>query len=56
MKQPFRSALAAATLCLALPAMAQNLAIVNGKPVPKARLDMLTSQLAKSGRPVPPEM
>jgi peptidyl-prolyl cis-trans isomerase C len=33
-------------------AMAQNLAIVNGKPVPKARMDALAQQMARSGRPV----
>ena len=37
-------------------ALAQNIAIVNGKPVTKARLDALTAQVAKSGRPVTPEM
>ncbi len=49
-------ALTALALALALPAMAQNLAIVNGQPVPKARADLLASQLAKSGRPVSAEM
>jgi peptidyl-prolyl cis-trans isomerase C len=56
MKQLLLTALAAATIGLALPAAAQNIAIVNGKPVPKARVDMLTQQLAKAGRPVTPEM
>ena len=56
MKKRLLSAVAAATLLVAVPAFAQNLAIVNGKPVPKARADMLASQLAKSGRPVTPEM
>jgi peptidyl-prolyl cis-trans isomerase C len=56
MKKALLAALAAASLGLALPAFAQNVAIVNGKPVPKARLDMLAAQLAKSGRPVTPEM
>jgi peptidyl-prolyl cis-trans isomerase C len=56
MKQYLLSALAAALLCTTVPAMAQNIAIVNGKPVPKARVDALTSQLAKAGRPVSPEM
>ena len=56
MKKLLLTALAAATLGIALPAAAQNVAIVNGKPVPTARVDMLASQLAKSGRPVPPEM
>lgn len=35
---------------------AQNLAIVNGKAVPKARVDSLALQVAKSGRPVTPEI
>lgn len=35
---------------------AQNIAIVNGKAVPTARVDALTQQLAKAGRPVTPEM
>lgn len=37
-------------------AMAQNIAIVNGKAVPKARLDALAQQVAKSGRPVTPDV
>ena len=37
-------------------ALAQNIAIVNGKAVPKARLDALAEQVAKAGRPVTPEM
>ena len=37
-------------------AFAQNVAIVNGKAVPKTRLDALAQQVAKSGRPVTPEM
>ncbi len=37
-------------------AFAQNVAIVNGKAVPKARLDALAQQVAKSGRPVTPEL
>lgn len=35
---------------------AQNIAIVNGKAVPKTRLDALADQVAKAGRPVTPEM
>jgi len=35
---------------------AQNITIVNGKAVPTARVDALAQQLAKSGRPVTPEM
>ena len=56
MKKHLLSALAAASLCAAIPAFAQNVAIVNGKAVPKTRVDILASQLAKSGRPITPEM
>ncbi len=56
MKKVLLTAIAAATLGLALPAAAQNVAIVNGKPVPKARVEMLSQQLAKAGRPVDPAM
>ncbi len=56
MKRYVLPALSALVLSCALPAFAQNLAIVNGKPVPKARADALAAQLAKSGRPVGAEM
>lgn len=56
MKQVLLAAAAAAALSLALPVAAQNIAIVNGKPVPKARADQLASQLAKSGRAMSPEI
>jgi peptidyl-prolyl cis-trans isomerase C len=56
MKQYLLAAVAAAFLCAAAPAIAQNVAIVNGKPVPKARVDVLAAQLAKAGRPVTAEM
>lgn len=47
----------ASLMSLAAPlAMAQNLAIVNGKAVPKTRLDALAQQVERSGRPVTPEM
>jgi peptidyl-prolyl cis-trans isomerase C len=49
-------ALAAATLLLPAGALAQNIAIVNGKPVPKARLDTLIQQAERAGQQVPPEM
>lgn len=49
-------ALAVALIGATCAAQAQNIAIVNGKAVPKARLDMLAQQIAKSGRAVPPEM
>jgi len=57
MKKQLLQAVAAAALMGALPvAFAQNAAIVNGKPVPKARMDVLAQQLAAAGRPVTPEM
>jgi peptidyl-prolyl cis-trans isomerase C len=56
MKHFLLSALAAALLSVAVPTFAQNVAIVNGKAVPKARVDALAAQLAKAGRPVSPEM
>jgi peptidyl-prolyl cis-trans isomerase C len=47
----------AAVLSLSSMALhAQNVAIVNGKAVPKTRLNMLASQLERSGRPVTPDM
>lgn len=52
-----RIAVAAALVAaFSLPALAQNVAIVNGKPVPKARAEVLTAQIAKSGRPITPEI
>lgn len=56
MKKVLLTALVAATVGIALPAAAQNVAIVNGKPVPSARVDMLAQQLAKAGRPVNDDM
>jgi peptidyl-prolyl cis-trans isomerase C len=56
---PSRQALAiAAVLCGLLAtsaAQAQNIAIVNGKPVPKARLDALVKQAERAGQQVPAE-
>jgi peptidyl-prolyl cis-trans isomerase C len=47
------SALTAAALIAAAPwAAAQNVAIVNGKAVPTARVEALAQQVAASGRPV----
>ena len=55
-KQIFASLIGAAMLCALAPvAQAQNVAIVNGKAVPKARLDALAAQMARAGRAVPPE-
>jgi peptidyl-prolyl cis-trans isomerase C len=56
MKKVLLAAVAAAAIGIALPAAAQNVAIVNGKAVPKTRVDMLQQQLTKAGRPVSPEM
>ena len=56
MKKHLLSATMAAVLLGAMvPALAQNLAIVNGKPVPKSRVDALAQQMAKAGRPVTPD-
>jgi peptidyl-prolyl cis-trans isomerase C len=58
MKKHILKAIAAAAIVGTLPlaALAQNAAIVNGKAVPKARMDVLAQQLAAAGRPVTPEM
>jgi peptidyl-prolyl cis-trans isomerase C len=56
MKHFALAAVAAATFAIALPAAAQNVAIVNGKPVPSARVEMLKSQIARTGRPITPDM
>ncbi|HMS27669.1 MAG TPA: peptidylprolyl isomerase [Burkholderiaceae bacterium] len=37
-------------------AFSQNVAIVNGKAVPSNRIDALAAEVAKSGRPVTPEI
>jgi peptidyl-prolyl cis-trans isomerase C len=51
------SALAvAAALLLPLGAAAQNIAIVNGKAVPKARVDLLLQQAQRAGQQISPEM
>jgi len=46
----------ALALSLPLAAFAQNIAIVNGKPVPKARVDTLITQAERSGQKVSPEI
>jgi len=48
--------LAAAIAALTATAGAQNIATVNGKPVPKARYDLLLTQVSKSGQAVTPEV
>lgn len=52
-KQLFSAALVA---MLAAPVLAQNLAVVNGKPVPTSRIKALQQQVEASGRPVTPEV
>ena len=51
---------AALALCgamlLPMPALAQNIAVVNGKAVPKARVDNLLQQAARAGQKVGPEV
>ena len=57
MKKQLLLVAAAALLAVsAQSAIAQNIAIVNGKAVPKARLDTLAQQVAKSGRQITPEV
>ncbi|WP_370678656.1 peptidylprolyl isomerase [Comamonas sp. GB3 AK4-5] len=58
MKKQLLSSLVTAALLgtMAFSASAQNLAVVNGKPVPKERAEVLKQQLERSGRPVPAEM
>jgi hypothetical protein len=57
MKKQLLSGLVAAAVLgtMALPVSAQNLAIVNGKAVPKERAEVLRQQVERSGRPVTPE-
>jgi peptidyl-prolyl cis-trans isomerase C len=54
----FKSTVVLAALAVVLPlaANAQNIAIVNGKPVPKTRLNTLLDQAKRAGQAVPPEM
>jgi len=53
-----RLVITAAALALMLPlaASAQNIAIVNGKAVPKARAELLLQQAQRAGQQVTPEM
>jgi peptidyl-prolyl cis-trans isomerase C len=41
---------------VALPVFAQNLAVVNGKPVPSTRADVMIKQLAAQGQPDTPQL
>ena len=61
MKTKFPAARAALALTLAvclmpLAASAQNIATVNGKAVPKSRVDVLLQAAARAGQQVSPEM
>lgn len=58
MNKQFLSSLVTAAVLggAALGASAQNLAVVNGKPVPKERVEILKQQIERSGRPVSPEI
>jgi peptidyl-prolyl cis-trans isomerase C len=61
MNKPFLTSTAlvstlAAALCAPLPVVAQNLALVNGKAVPKARVESLMQQVTKQGQPRTPEL
>jgi peptidyl-prolyl cis-trans isomerase C len=58
MKKSILTAVATVAVVAALSpaAWAQNVAIVNGKAVPKARVDALMQQVVRSGRQVTPEM
>jgi peptidyl-prolyl cis-trans isomerase C len=50
------SAALGAILLISNVAIAQNVAIVNGKAIPTSRVDQLAAEVAKSGRPVTPEI
>ncbi|HEY8606559.1 MAG TPA: peptidylprolyl isomerase [Noviherbaspirillum sp.] len=41
---------------VALPSVAQNLAVVNGKPVPSSRADVMIKQLSAQGQPDSPQL
>jgi len=51
-----RFAFGLATLVFSAGVTAQNAAMVNNKPIPKARLDDIVSQLVAQGRPDTPEL
>jgi peptidyl-prolyl cis-trans isomerase C len=56
MKKHIVAATASVLLGLSFAATAQNIAIVNGKAVPKSRADALAQQVARSGRPITPDV
>jgi peptidyl-prolyl cis-trans isomerase C len=56
-KQMIWTAVAAAVFAtFSLGVSAQNIAIVNGKAVPSSRVEALKQQVARSGRPITPEV
>jgi peptidyl-prolyl cis-trans isomerase C len=56
-KQMIWTAVAAAVLAsVSINVNAQNIAIVNGKAVPSTRVEALKQQVARSGRPITPEV
>ena len=56
-KQMIWTAVAAAVLAsLSITVNAQNIAIVNGKAVPTSRVEALKQQVARSGRPITPDV
>jgi peptidyl-prolyl cis-trans isomerase C len=55
LQKTLRSALLLTAISISFSALAQNIAIVNGKAVPKSRAEALKEQLIRSGRPVTPE-
>jgi len=59
-RKPFAATLSAAAFSIALlsplAAAAQNIAIVNGKAVPKVRVDVLLTQAQRAGQQITPEM
>ena len=48
--------LAALIVSASLPAMAQNLAVVNGKPIPSSRADVMIKQMTSQGQQDTPEL
>lgn len=56
MRKMSLAACVAIALAAPLAATAQNVAVVNGKPVPKSRVDTLVNQATKNGQPKTPEL
>ena len=56
MKKHVLSAAVGAILLISNVAIAQNIAIVNGKAIPSSRVEQLAAEVAKAGRPVTPEV